>query len=203
MELVKLGNDVSVSVASTEGKHYPLVITAYTPVDLTYEGNFDVKAKLREQTLVLEKRTNALVAQQMLAWHTAKAKDGMIGNQKNGDQQVLLSDFGNETQFSINVDAKTKNIVVSLWLPVGIITYGDRPTDLVADQFKVLRQRIARELRTAVVNYEGEVNLRAAAASASDLGLDAEIVLEEDLLVEVEIDDNTLGRPVCIPQFDN
>jgi hypothetical protein len=193
MELEKLGDNVSVKVTSEDGKFGPIDILVRTPESVTYEGNLDTAAILSAQLDTLQKRTNAYVGEQLLNWANVTAAKKLIGTQQVNDQQVFVNDFGDKTSFEVSVTSD-KAILIRVWLPVGIQLAGNKPMEVLKGEFIKLRQRIAKELKSACSSYSSEVNIRAVQLFGNDLGFDVEITAEGAILF-TDDDDNRLGLP--------
>lgn len=193
MELSKIGDSVSIKVASEDGKFAPIDILVRTPHAVTYEGNLDTATVLSEQLDILQKRTNVFVGEQLLAWTNVTASKKLIGTQSTNDQMVWVGDFGEKTSIEVSL-TNDKAILVRIWLPVGIQLTSDKPMDVLRSQFLKLRQRIASELKSACYNYKNEVNIRATQVFAVDLGFDVEVTADGTAIVTLE--DDHLGVPV-------
>ena len=194
MELVKLGNDVSIKVTSEEGKFAPIDIIVRTPHSVTYEGDIDTAALLNEQLLTVQKRTNAYVGEQLLNWGNITAAKKFIGTQKVNDQMVWVGEFGDKTAFEVSLNSDNKAILIRVWLPVGIQLGGNKPMEVLKAEFIKLRTRIAKELQSVCCQYTNEVNIRATQVFAVDLGFDVEI--GADGMVVPVMDDDRIGVPV-------
>ena len=178
MDLNNFGTEAQIRVTSKEGEYAPFIITGSTASELKYEGGLDTNVLINAQLDTLQKRLNAFTAEQLLAWVNVIAGKKMLGTQQVDEKQVYASDFGEKTVFDIHLDGY-KRIVLSVSLPVGIITYGDRPMDILKEQFTMLRKRIAKEFQIVCRQYASEVNIRATQDNVGDLGLDLDLDLSE------------------------